>query len=307
MNEPDKGRRNVAASVRARLLNKARAEKLDFNLLLTRYALERILYRLSISDQHGQFLLKGALLFDLWFDLPHRPTHDADLLGFGSTEIPHLENLFRQISQIVSDDGILFQADSVKAAEIRKEANYAGVRVTMIGLVDGARCPVQIDIGFGDAVTPAPENVQYPVILDGMPQPQLRVYPRCTVVAEKLEAMVKLGILNSRMKDYFDLWVLARHSDFDGAVLAQAIGATFERRGTAVPSGLPLGLTDEFGLDEQKTRQWQAFLRKNTLEPMPLGTVIAALCEFLLPVLAALSAGEGFDQHWRAGAGWSAV
>lgn len=168
MNEPDQGRRNVAASVRAPLLNKARAEKLDFNLLLTRYALERMLYRLSVSEQGGQFLLKGALLFDLWFDLPHRPTHDADLLGFGSADIPYLENLFREISQIASDDGIVFQADSVKAAEIRKEANYAGVRVTMIGLLDGARCPVQIDIGFGDAVTPAPENVQYPVIPTSM-------------------------------------------------------------------------------------------------------------------------------------------
>ncbi len=299
--------RNIAASVRARLLNKARAEKLDFNLLLTRYALERMLYRLSVSEQRGQFLLKGALLFDLWFDVPHRPTHDADLLGFGSAELPHLENLFREISQITSDDGIVFQADSVKAAEIRKEANYAGVRVTLLGLLDNARCPVQIDIGFGDAVTPAPENVQYPVILDGMPQPQLRIYPRYTVVAEKLEAMVKLGILNSRMKDYFDLWVLARHSDFDGAVLAQAIRATFERRGTGIPSGAPLGLTDEFGLDEQKTKQWQAFLRKNTLEPMPLITVIETLLEILLPVLTALSAGSGFDQQWRAGAGWDAT
>ncbi|MFV0678788.1 nucleotidyl transferase AbiEii/AbiGii toxin family protein [Ottowia sp.] len=299
--------RNVAASVRARLLNKARAEKLDFNLLLTRYALERMLYRLSVSEERGQFLLKGALLFDLWFDLPHRPTHDADLLGFGSTEVPHLEKLFREISQIASDDGIVFQADSVKAAEIRKEANYAGVRVTMIGLLDGARCPVQIDIGFGDAVTPAPENVHYPVILDGMPQPQLRVYPRYTVVAEKLEAMVKLGILNSRLKDYFDLWVLARHSDFDGAVLAQAIRATFERRGTAIPSGAPLGLTDEYGLDEQKIKQCSAFLRKNALEPMPLAAVIEALREFLLPVLAALAAGNGFDRQWQAGAGWNAT
>lgn len=307
MNEPDKSRRNVAASVRARLLNKARADKLDFNLLLTRYALERVLYRLSISEQHGQFLLKGALLFDIWFDVPHRPTHDADLLGFGSTEIPHLEDLFRRISQITSEDGIVFQADSVKAAEIRKEANYAGVRVTMIGLLDGARCPVQIDIGFGDAVTPGPDNVQYPVILDDMPQPQLRVYPRYTVVAEKLEAMVKLGMLNSRMKDYFDLWVLAGHSDFHGAMLATAIRATFERRGTAIPPDAPLGLTDEFALDEQKTKQWQAFLRKNTLEPMPLTTAIEALCEFVLPVLATLAAGEGFDCQWRAGAGWDAA
>ncbi|MBS0318642.1 MAG: nucleotidyl transferase AbiEii/AbiGii toxin family protein, partial [Proteobacteria bacterium] len=274
--------RNKAASVRARLLNKARAEKLDFNLLLTRYALERMLYRLSISEQRGQFLLKGALLFDIWFDVPHRPTHDADLLGFGSAEIPHLEKLFREISQIVVEDGIAFQADSVKAAEIRKEANYAGVRVTMLGLLDGARCPVQIDIGFGDAVTPAPENVQYPVILDGMPQPRLRAYPRYTVVAEKLEAMVKLGILNSRMKDYFDLWVLARHSDFDGAVLAQAIRATFERRGTGVPSDLPFSLSDEFAQDEQKNRQWSAFLRKNALAPIALADAIDDVRQFLL-------------------------
>jgi hypothetical protein len=297
--------RNAAASIRARLLNKARAEKLDFNQLLTRYALERILYRLSISGQRGQFLLKGALLFDLWFDVPHRPTHDVDLLGFGSAEIPHLENLFREISQIKGDDGIVFQADSVKAAEIRKEANYAGVRVTMLGLLDGARCPVQIDIGFGDAITPGPEDVQYPVILDGMPQPQLRVYPRYTVVAEKLEAMVSLGILNSRMKDYFDLWILSRHSDFEGAVLTEAIRATFERRGTGIPAGTPLGLADEFAQDEQKNKQWQAFQRKNALEPMPLITVIAALREFLLPVLAALAVGDNrCDCQWRSGAGW---
>ena len=296
--------RNVAASVRARLLNKARAEKLDFNLLLTRYALERMLYRLSVSEQRGQFLLKGALLFDIWFDVPHRPTHDADLLGFGSTEIPHLEKLFREVSQIAVEDGIAFQADTVKAAEIRKEANYAGVRVMLLGLLDNARCPVQIDIGFGDAVTPAPENAQYPVILDDMPQPQLRVYPRYTVVAEKLEAMVKLGILNSRMKDYFDLWVLSRHSDFDGTVLATAIRATFERRGTGIPSGLPFGLTDEFAQHEQKNMQWAGFLRKNALEPMALAAVIEALREFLLPVL---SMGEDYRRQWRAGAGWDAA
>jgi len=247
--------RNIAVSVRARLLSKARAEKLDFNLLLTRYALERMLYRLSVSEQRGQFLLKGALLFDLWFDVPHRPTHDADLLGFGSAEIPRLEKLFREISQIAVEDGIAFQADTVKAAEIRKEAHYAGVRVTLLGLLDNARCPVQIDIGFGDAVTPGPEDARYPVILDEMPQPRLRVYPRDTVVAEKLEAMISLGILNSRMKDFFDLWILSRHSDFDGAVLAKAIRATFERRGTSIPFGVPLGLTEEFALHAQKNMQ----------------------------------------------------
>src|SRR5574340_23210 len=296
--------KNLGASIRDRLLNKARAEKLDFNLLLTRYALERMLYRLSISTQRDQFLLKGALLFDLWFDVPHRPTHDADFLGFGSAEIPHLEALFQDICRIEVDDGIVFQPDSVKAAEIRKEANYAGVRVTLMGLLDGARCPVQLDIGFGDAVVPGPEEVHYPVILGEMAEPHLRVYPHYTVVAEKLEALTSLGMLNSRMKDYFDLWILARHSDFDGAVLSKAIRATLERRRTAIPSGVPIGLTDEFTQDVQKEKQWQAFLRKNALDKTPLATVVGDLRNFLLPVLAAIAAGGTHDHPWRAGAGW---
>ena len=296
--------RNLGASIRNRLLNKARAEKLDYNLLLTRYALERMLYRMSISEQRDQFLLKGALLFDLWFDVPHRPTHDADFLGFGSAEIPHLEQLFQGICRIEVEDGIVFQPDSVKAAEIRKEANYAGVRVTLMGMLDSARCPVQIDIGFGDAVVPGPEDVLYPIILPGMPEPQLRVYPRYTVVAEKLEALTSLGMLNSRMKDFFDLWVLARHSDFDGSVLLRAVAATFERRRTAIPQGLPIGLSDEFINDIQKGAQWQAFLRKNALDLMSLTDVIADLREFLSPVLAAISAHDNLDVDWRAGEGW---
>lgn len=296
--------RNIGASVRDRLLNKARAEKLDYNLLLTRYALERMLYRLSISDQRDQFLLKGALLFDLWFDVPHRPTHDADFLGFGSADIPHVEEIFRSISRIEVEDGIVFQADSVKAAEIRKEANYAGVRVTLMGLLDSARCPVQIDVGFGDAVVPGPEDVCYPIILPGMPEPQIRAYPRYTVVAEKLEALTSLGMLNSRMKDFFDLWVLAKHSDFDGTVLTRAVAATFERRQTAIPQGLPIGLSDEFINDAQKEKQWQAFLRKNALDPMPLAVVIADLREFLMPVLSSISARASYDMAWRSGDGW---
>jgi hypothetical protein len=296
--------RNIGASIRDRLLNKTRAEKLDYNLLLTRYALERMLYRLSISDQRDQFLLKGALLFDLWFDVPHRPTHDADFLGFGSAEIPHLKQLFQDICRIEVEDGIVFQPDSVKAAEIRKEANYAGVRVTLMGMLDSARCPIQIDIGFGDAVVPEPEDVLYPIILPGMPEPQLRVYPRYTVVAEKLEALTSLGMLNSRMKDFFDLWVLAKHSDFDGSVLLRAVAATFERRRTVLPKDLPIGLSDEFINDIQKRTQWQAFLRKNALDPMPLAQVIADLREFLSPVLAAISAHDNLNVDWRSGEGW---
>jgi hypothetical protein len=296
--------KNIGASVRSRLLNKARAEKLDFNLLLTRYALERLLYRLSVSGQRDQFLLKGALLFDLWFDVPHRPTHDADFLGFGSADIPHLEEVFREICRITVEDGIVFQSDSVRGAEIRKEANYAGVRILLMGLLDNARCPVQVDIGFGDAVVPGPEDADYPTILPGMPGPQLRVYPRYTVVAEKFEALTSLGILNSRMKDFFDLWILARHSDFDGTVLTRAVAATFERRRTPVPQGVPIGLTDEFVNDVQKEKQWQGFLRKNALDPMPFGAVINDLREFLLPVLASVSTSGSREMNWRAGEGW---
>jgi len=173
-----------------------------------------------------------------------------------------------------------------------------------MGLLDSARCPVQVDVGFGDAVVPGPEDVRYPIILPGMPEPQIRVYSRYTVVAEKLGALTSLGMLNSRMKDFFDLWVLAKHSDFDGPVLSQAVAATFERRRTPIPQGAPIGFSDEFINDAQKEKQWQGFLRKNALDPMPLAVVIADLREFLLPMLVAISAHGSLDTVWRAGEGW---
>lgn len=238
--------RNTAASIRARLLAKARADGQDFNWVLTRYGLERLLYRLSISDYADHFLLKGALLFDLWFDIPHRPTRDADLLAFGSADMTHIESVFRTICAEELDDGIRFSPESVQAREIRKEAKYAGIRVTLTGYLEQTRCPLQIDMGFGDAVTPGPEAVVFPVMLPDLPAPRLRAYPSYTVIAEKLEALVSLGIANSRMKDYFDLWVLSRHTDFDGNLLCRAINGTFGRRQTPLLDGLPLGLSDEF-------------------------------------------------------------
>lgn len=291
--------RNVAASVRARLLNKARADKRDFTLVLTRYALERLLYRLSISEHADHFLLKGALLFDLWFDVPLRPTRDMDLLGFGIAEEPHLIAAFTDLCALDVNDGIRFDAQSIRAEEIRKEANYAGIRVTLLAWIDGARCPVQVDVGFGDAVTPAAEIVEYPVMLDEFPAPKLRVYPRYTVVAEKLEAMVTLGVANSRMKDYFDLWVLAKHSEFDGEVLRQAIGATLSRRGTDLPTDVPFGLTDAYATDPQKQMQWQGFLKKNRLEVLAFDQLVADLRRFLMPPLSALASGQGFSSSWN--------
>lgn len=296
--------RNAAASVRARLLNRARESGQDFNLVLTRYAIERLLYRISISTHARQFLLKGALLFDLWFDIPHRPTRDVDFLGFGSAELPHIEGVFREICAIEMQDGVIFQADTVHAAEIRKEANYGGVRVLLLGVIDGARCQVQVDIGFGDAVTPGPDDVEYPVMLSGYPAPMLRAYPRYTVVAEKFEALSSLGIANSRMKDYFDLLTLARHTVFDGETLRIAVAATFERRGTALTVPAPLGLTSAFAQDGQKQVQWQAFLKKNRLEALALQEVIAELAVFLLPVCAAAYANVAFPATWQAGGPW---
>jgi Nucleotidyl transferase AbiEii toxin, Type IV TA system len=276
---------NLGASVRARLLNKAKAEKTEFGLLLTRFALERLLYRLSISPHREQFLLKGALLFDLWFDEPHRPTRDADFLGFGPADLPTLAATFREICAIAVDDGIAFDPTSVRAQEIRKDANYAGIRITLMGLLDGARCPVQADIGFGDAVTPAPEEVEYPVLLDDLPPPRLRVYPRYTVIAEKFEAIVSLGIASSRMKDFFDLWVLTRHSELDAAILGRAIRATFARRGTALPTSTPVGLSDEFAADRTKQTQWRGFTARNQLSAPELHVVVQHLRRFLDSVI----------------------
>lgn len=292
--------RNVAASVRARLLSHARETRQDFNLVLTRYCLERLLYRLSISNYANQFLLKGALLFDLWFDIPHRPTRDIDFLGFGSSELPDIENTFKEISAIDAGDGVTFLSGTVQASEIRKDANYAGVRVTLRADIDGAKIPVQVDIGFGDAVTPEPVKVEYPVFLPEFDAPKLRAYPRYTVVAEKFEALSKLGIANSRMKDYFDLWILARYTDFEGETLREAIHATFTRRKTVLSSQTPFGLTMAFAQDSQKQTQWRAFLRKNALEPVLLEEVVEIVGAFLMPVANAASSGGDFALHWIA-------
>lgn len=274
--------RNTSASVRARLLNKAKKDGVDFQLLLTRFALERLLYRLSISAEKDHFLLKGALLFDLWYDVPLRPTRDIDLLGFGLAEIPHLITVFEDLCNLMVADGIFFDGKSIKAEEIRKEANYSGIRVTLVGLIDGARCPIQVDVGYGDAVTPAPESARYPVMFDDMPAPHLRVYPRYTVVAEKLEAIISLGMANSRMKDYFDLWVILRDAQLDLATLEQAVFATLNRRGTINPKIIPIGLSEQFSADGQKNMQWNAFVKRNKLNADTLSATVKYLRDALI-------------------------
>ena len=276
---------DLAASVRARLLNIAKAEQTDFNSVLVRYALERFLYRLGQSAQADQFVLKGAMLFNLWYAMPHRPTRDVDLLGFGPSDLGAIAQAFREIVAVVAQDGIVFDAASVRVEEIRKNAGYAGARVLVSAELAGARCKTQIDVGFGDAVTPGPVDAVYPVLLADFAAPRLRTYPVYTVVAEKLHAMVLLGMTNSRLKDYLDLSVLLEREALDPATLTAAITATFIRRGTVVPTELPIGLSDEFANDQSRQSLWVAFLKKNVLPAVPLTSVVTTLRAALQPAL----------------------
>lgn len=266
--------KNTADSVKARLKNKAIAEGKDFSLMLTRYALERFLYRLSVSRHAESFLLKGALLFDLWFDVPFRATRDIDLLGFGLEDAAHLAQVFNDLCSLECGDGIRFDSSSIRVEEIRKESHYAGLRITLNGFIGSAKCVVQVDVGYGDAVTPAPDFAEYPVMLEEFPAPRLRVYPRYTVIAEKLEAIISLGMANSRLKDYFDLWVLLNHSTLNAELLQEAVLATTSRRRTAMPEGIPLGLSEEFGSDSRKQAQWLSFSNKNQIHDIHFPEVV---------------------------------
>ena len=269
--------RNLAASVRARLKQHADATKQDFNLTLTHYGLERLLYRLSVSEHASNFLLKGALLFTLWYDLAHRPTRDVDLLGFGPDDVDTAIRIFQEICLTSVEDGVVFDPDSVRGSSIRKTVGYGGVRIDIQATLDGARIALQVDIGFGDAVTPAPQAISYPVLLEDLPAPQLRAYPKYTVVAEKFHAVCLLGLANTRMKDYFDLWVLLGDTTLDPLEVRRAIEATLERRKMPMPTAVPIGFTDTFADDAIKQTQWKAFLKKNQLDPIVLADVVRKL------------------------------
>jgi predicted nucleotidyltransferase component of viral defense system len=268
---------NLAVSVRARLLNLAKSENSDFNQILIRYALERFLYRLSQSAHAENFLLKGALLFNLWYDMRHRPTRDIDLLGFGSSDLQSIARTFGEIAGIVVADGISFDSNSILVSEIRKEAGYAGARVIINAEIANARCKTQIDIGFGDAVTPAAVDAIYPVLLADFPAPRIKTYSVYTVIAEKLHAIALLGMTNSRLKDYWDLKVIFERETIDNQLLATAIHATFQRRNMQVPKNLPTGLTDEFANDQTRQAMWRAFQSKNNLSQQPLTEVVKSL------------------------------
>ncbi len=275
----DKPVTDVAASVRRRLMNLSQTRSADYNALLTQYAIERFLYRLSKSKLADRFVLKGAMLFRVWAADLHRPTKDLDLLGFGDATPDAVAAAVRQIiATAVPDDGLRFDPATVTVAEIREEQEYGGIRVKLVAMLGNARIPMQVDVGFGDTIIPQPKVEMFPTLLE-QDAPTLRMYPPETVIAEKLEAIVTLGIVNSRMKDYYDLLVIFRMYDPDSYVLAKAIAATFRRRQTSVPEHAPTGLSNEFARDPIAQRRWPEFVRRLRIEDAPenLGEVVKTI------------------------------
>jgi predicted nucleotidyltransferase component of viral defense system len=297
---------NVATSVRQRLLNIIRETGDDANLVWTRYAAERLLYRLCVSEYAAEFVLKGAMLFMAWTGRSHRPTVDLDFLGHGESSDIRLIRVFQAICNVkVEDDGLIFDTHTIKVSPIREEQEYQGQRVVLTAFLGKARIPLQVDIGFGDVVTPEPRYISYPTLID-FPAPHILSCPHETVIAEKLQTMVARGIANSRMKDFYDLYVLARDFAFDGEMLTRALEATFKRRRTEIPQDSLLPLIEEFARDDVKSVQWMAFIRKSGInrDESRLVAVLSYLRQFLVPLLKG-AAGQGdIPKHWSPGGPW---
>jgi predicted nucleotidyltransferase component of viral defense system len=280
---------NIPTSVKDRLLNVARKEGRSFDVLLVRFALERLLYRLSISEHRDRFVLKGGMLVTVWIDDDNRVTRDADFLGHGNADPDQLIVDFRQIMEIKADDGIVFDVEALSAGVIREEMEYGGVRLKTAAYLERTRIPVTIDIGFGDAMADATHRLDYPTLLD-LPVPQVRSYPPASVIAEKFQAMVALGVLNGRMKDYYDLWAIPRAIAITSDDLDAAILATFKRRGTEIPQTRPPGLSPEMSGDEAKQRQWRAYAASLELEGLSLEAIIESVWDLVGPSCARLTA-----------------
>jgi hypothetical protein len=296
----------LAQPVQARLVRHARTFDVDPNLILTRFAVERFLYRLSRSPEAERFVLKGALLLLVWLGESIRPTRDADLLGFGDLSDVALARTFREVCAVGAEpDAMTYLPDSIRVAAVRLEDAYGGKRVTLQSRLGPARIRVQVDVGIGDAVIPAPVWLDYPSLLD-LPRARLRAYRPETAIAEKFHAMVTLGSKNSRMRDFFDVDALAARQAFDGRALVDALRATFEHRRTEIPSGLPLALTPTFPASSEKPAQWAGFVKKNRLSSAPadLGQVVERLARFLAPVVVAAQRGAAMDLIWPPGGPW---
>ncbi|MCL2207057.1 MAG: nucleotidyl transferase AbiEii/AbiGii toxin family protein [Fibromonadales bacterium] len=297
--------KSIAHVIFYQLRSKAKANNEDFPLLLARYGMERLLYRLSISSHSERFILKGASMFLVWKGQSYRVTKDADFLGLGNPDIEQLADTFRNICSIeFPDDGMVYLPETLKAEKISEAREYEGVQIKLIGLLNEARITLQIDVGFGDIITPAPESVEYPTLLNA-PPPLLKAYTQYTLIAEKFEAMVDLGLTNSRMKDFYDIWLLSKLFPFKGDVLQKALKNTFKRRGTAFQKSMPLTFTSDFYDNSQKLTQWKAFVNKAKLKVSAgnLASVITEISAFLTPVI---QPDEVFDGVWLCESGrWS--
>jgi hypothetical protein len=297
--------RHLGASVRQRLLNQARAQNRPFQEVLQYFAMERFLHRLGKSPYADRFILKGALLLTAWRAPASRPTMDIDLAGRTNNQLDHIKEVVSAVCDVGADpDGIEFNRDSIQVSRIKEDADYEGVRAQFHAVLARARIPMQLDIGFGDVITPGPTEVEYPTMLD-FPAPVLRAYPKETVIAEKLEALTALGLLNSRMKDYYDLALLSRMYPFAGERLAKAIVATFRHRGTTI-EGEPVGLTEEYRADPARVVQWRAFVRRSRFgeEADEMMHIINEVRSFVLPVLSKLAVGNPFNARWKPGGPW---
>lgn len=297
---------NMAASVLARLKNLAQAQGRDYQHLLIRYATERFLYRLSVSPHANSFVLKGGNLFVIWQNGDNsRPTLDSDLLCFGDTSPDHLREVFVNSSRLSGSDGMRYDTDNISIEAIREDTQYGGTRLSFNAYIGTVRIPMQFDIGVGDAITPSPEFATFPVLLNGE-APRLRVYPKETTIAEKVEAMVIRAGNNSRMKDFYDIWKLTLLFEYSSCQLRSAMINTFSRRGTELPTTLPYALTADFSQRPEKPIQWRAFCRKNHLSDAPRSfeEVVNRLATFLSPCFEKLSS---HDMRWLPNHGWHKV
>ena len=297
---------NIQASIRARLQNKAKETNRPFAEIMQYYAMERFLYRFSRSKYADKFILKGALLFTVWKVPDRRTTLDIDFLARYDNKVASIEEVVRDICSVpVDSDGLIFNAETVQGRKIKEDADYEGVRVKFIGFLERSRIHMQIDVGFGDIIFPKPQAIDYPTILS-LPKPHFKGYPIESVVSEKFEAMVKLGLLNSRMKDFYDIWLMIRQFNFNGSDLAEALKRTFEHRKTNLPAGKPLFAEEIY--DEKSDRQtlWKAFLSKSNIKHAPekLAIIAKEIEDFVIEPLGALNKGIEFSKEWKASGQW---
>lgn len=300
------GIKNIEASVRSRLQNEARKINKPFAEVLQYYGMERFLYRFSQSKYTDKFILKGALMFTAWGVPERRATLDIDFLGRYDNQTATIEKVVKEICKVrVSADGLVFDPETVAGQRIKEHADYEGVRVKCLGFLERSRISMQIDVGFGDIIHPRPRVIDYPVILD-FPKPHLKGYTIESVVAEKFETMIKLGLLNSRMKDFYDLWLVTRRFDFKGPNIAEALKRTFNHRKTPLPEEKPLFAEEIYDENSDRQMLWKAFLKKGQIQHVPgrLNAIAKTIEKFLLKPLQAIGNNRIFNETWKAQGPW---